>query len=172
MPAPATFERSLLAVAVALATMAAACSGGSGRDVADAANAGAGDDTDAGDQADSPGDEIVPTYAPTFTAVYAEIVGPMCAGTFCHGGADDAFLPMGTQAMAYAATVGVVSHGPDCASTGLQIVDPGNPDASLLYLKVTNPPCGNKMPAEYEPYLDARQTEQISQWITLGALDD
>ena len=43
---------------------------------------------------------------------------------------------------------------------------------SLLYLKVTMPPCGSQMPPEYFPYLDSRQTGQIQQWITLGALDD
>jgi hypothetical protein len=114
---------------------------------------------------------VAPTYAPTFTALYDEIFSPSCAGVFCHGQTDE-FLLMTSKDVAYKAMVGVASHGPACGDAGLTIVKPGAPDASLLYLKVTTPPCGNKMPAEDEPYLDSRQTGQVRQWILNGALDD
>ena len=65
-----------------------------------------------------------------------------------------------------------MSHGPECGTSGLELVNPGDAGASLLYLKVTEPPCGNKMPAEYEPYLDMRQTDQIREWIAIGAPND
>ncbi len=124
-----------------------------------------------GDFAAAVVDAAPPTYAPTFTAVYGEILSPVCAGPFCHGAGNE-FLLMSSKGVAYSATVGVISHGPACADSGLTIVTPGDPDASLLYLKVTDPPCGNRMPAAYEPYLDARQTEQVRQWIATGALNN
>jgi hypothetical protein len=132
---------------------------------------GAGAEEDEGDglAGDAGDDALAPSYAPTFTALYGEILAPSCALLFCHGGADGTFLPMDTQAIAYSAMVGVVSHGPKCGASGLELVNPGDAGASLLYLKVTAPPCGNKMPAEYEPYLDLRQTEQIRMWIAMGA---
>jgi hypothetical protein len=118
-------------------------------------------------------DEPVPTYAPRFTAIYNEILVTTCAGPFCHGGAAaSGGVDMGTQATAYQTTVRVMANGPDCADAGLLIVDPGDPDASLLYLKVTSPPCGNKMPPIYVPYLDAKQMAQISAWIAMGAQND
>ena len=110
------------------------------------------------------------TYAPTFTAIYGEILSPICAGPFCHGA--NQFLLMTTQEVAYHAMVGVVSHGPKCGDAGLTIVEPGDPDASLLYLKITTPPCGNRMPAKYFPPLDAKQTAQIRDWIARGAMND
>jgi hypothetical protein len=74
--------------------------------------------------------------------------------------------------VAYHAMVGVQSHGPNCADSGLTIVEPDDPDASLLYLKVTTPPCGNRMPASYFPYLDTKQTTQVHDWIARGAHND
>jgi hypothetical protein len=132
-----------------------------------AADAGAPDDV----AVVPTGDEVVHTYAPTFSALWAEVFTPSCAFVFCHGGTDD-FLSMATQSVAYEAMVGAISHGPECGSTGLTIVQPGDPDASLLYLKVTSPPCGNKMPAMYGLVLDDRELAQIKQWITLGAQND
>jgi hypothetical protein len=158
------FRLARAVAGLAAATCVLACSAGS-------SPAQGGDGVDGGAD-DSSADAFVPTYAPTFTAIYEEILAPTCAGTFCHGGTDEAFLPMETQDAAYTAMVGVVSHGPDCGKTGLQIVDPGNPAASLFYLKVTTPPCGSKMPAEYEPYLDDLQTAQIYTWIMHGAPDN
>jgi len=160
--------------AVALLGAAPACSSGAATGApADGSAQGETDDADSADSAvgDSGAAEAAPTYAPTFSAIYSEILSPICAGLFCHGGADD-FLPMTSKAVAYASMVGVTSHGPDCAQSGLTIVKPGAPDASLMYLKVTTPPCGNKMPAEDEPYLDVKQVGQIREWIVLGALDN
>jgi hypothetical protein len=149
---------------VACADATSACSGGSGE--------GSPEASTGGDAPDAAGDEpVAHTYAPTFTALWGEVFTPTCAILFCHGGSDD-FLSMATKDTAYAAMVGVVSHGPQCGSTGLTIVEPGKPEASLLYLKVTSPPCGNKMPAMYGLSLDSREIDQIKQWITLGAQND
>jgi len=143
-----------------------ACTAAPGRSGGESpVDAGASDDA----SDDGSDDDVVHTYAPTFTAVYGEIISPVCAGLFCHGAGDTGNLSMTTQPVAYSSLVGVAAHGPYCADAGLLRVDPGDPDASLLYLKVTNPPCGAKMPPGYFPYLDARETAQISEWISLGA---
>jgi len=159
-------RRTWVALAASLA-VAPGCSSGSG-------SGGAADGSAQGESLDGGATDAAassaPTYAPTFTAIYGEILSPICAGPFCHGANE--FLLMTTQEVAYKAMVGVTSSGPQCADSGLTIVEPGEPDASLLYLKITTPPCGNKMPAQYFPPLDTKQTEQVREWITRGALDD
>jgi hypothetical protein len=154
-------ERLLLAAAFAIAV--SACSSAS-------SSAASGDD--AGDDSDAPTGAVVHTYQPTYTAVYREILQPSCALLFCHAAEASDFLLMTTKDTTYTAMVNVTSRGPKCSQTGLKIVDPGNPGASLLYQKVTTPTCGAQMPPEYEPYLDAKETEQIRLWITNGALNN
>jgi len=110
-----------------------------------------------------------PTYAPTYDAVWTEILLHTCATEFCHGGSAD-FLQLYGEQNGYQSLLGR-TQGPDCASTGLLRVDPYHPETSLMYLKITSPPCGNKMPISYGCYLDAKQIEQIRQWIACGALD-
>jgi hypothetical protein len=162
---------SLVALLPAFAgVLSAGCSSSSG-------GAGGAGEVDAGAaDADDPyaavgGDEVIHTYAPTFTAVYDEIIAQDCALVFCHGGGDD-FLSMGTQAIAYKAMVGVVSHGPMCGDSGLTIVVPDDPTDSLLYQKITNPPCGGKMPAQYGIVLSQMEIDQIKDWIAMGAKND
>jgi hypothetical protein len=124
-----------------------------------------------GDGADAITDAgAVPTYQPTYSAIWDEILSPTCALPFCHGGSGD-YLQLSSKEIGYSSLVGARAAGPDCGATGLLRVDPGDPDASLLYLKVTSPPCGSKMPIEYgaPEYLDSRQTTQIHDWIVAGA---
>ena len=94
-----------------------------------------------------------------------------CALLYCHGGGDE-FFSMMTKDLAYSEMFDVVSHGPKCGSSGLKIVDPGSPDSSLLYLKITNPPCGGQMPAMFGLTLDDREKSQIREWIAMGAKND
>jgi hypothetical protein len=157
---------------VAAACVNAVACGGQRVASEDAQHDASEDDASDDDASDDGGPAIVHTYAPTFTAVYGEIISPVCAGLFCHGAADTGNLSMVTQPAAYTSLVNVPAQGPNCADSGLLRVDPGAPDASLLYLKVTNPPCGAEMPPGYEPYLDSRETAQISEWISLGAPND
>jgi hypothetical protein len=114
---------------------------------------------------------IVHTYAPTFDAVYTEIFSPTCAAAFCHLSDDLGFNAAGRD-NAYGSTVSVVSHTELCGSTGLSRVVPGHPEESLLYLKLTDPPCGRKMPLNFSQQLDPRELEQIRLWIANGALRD
>jgi hypothetical protein len=121
---------------------------------------------DAGDEAEAP------TYAPTYTAVWNEILSTSCALVFCHAGDGD-YLQLENKDVGYASLVDASAAGPMCAPTGLERVDPGHPETSLMYLKVTNPPCGSMMPAMGAgPPLTPRQTMQIHDWIAAGALND
>jgi hypothetical protein len=153
------------------ATSAALVAGGCTADPKSTVDAGSAGD-DGGDFASAAGDEVIHTYAPTFAAIYDEILQPTCALPFCHAGTGD-YLELFSRQGSYAALVGVPAQGP-CASTGLLRVAPGHPASSILYLKVTNPPCGAKMPMLYgnAGTLDAREVAQIEEWIARGALDD
>jgi hypothetical protein len=120
-----------------------------------------------------PPDQLVHTFAQTYHAIYQEVLGPTCGVEFCHGGTAD-YLQLWTEAEGYLSLVTAPAQGPACAPTGLLRVDPGHPETSLLYLKLTNtPPCGSRMPLEYgcAGGLDSREVEQIRAWIACGALD-
>lgn len=121
----------------------------------------------------------MPTFAPTFTAIFEEIltnssVGNCMAG-FCHGGPPNAMVNAGLQIKyddkpgAHANMVGVVSTSMMCAGT--TIVVPGDPAASLLIQKLSaTPPCGMRMPVG-APLSDAH-VQQITTWIMNGAPND
>jgi len=110
----------------------------------------------------------VPTYAPTFAAIHNEIFIPTCAAVFCHF-SDELFFNAISADTAYQTLVGAVTTSPDCGKTGLERVSPGHPEQSLLYLKLTDPPCGRKMPVGFVPQLPEREIEQIRIWIERGA---
>jgi hypothetical protein len=158
--------RALLAlVACAGASTAVGCS--SSGSASTAADAAAGDDVE--DLDGGAGVDDAPRL-PTFSAVYAQVLEPNCALPFCHAGTGD-YLQLPSMAGAYASLVDASAQGPDCVKTGLKRVDPGHPDASLLYLKITNPPCGSKMPLYYDNsgMLQPADIDQIEQWILQGA---
>ena len=114
------------------------------------------------------------TYAPTYDAIWREILLPNCAGEFCHGGSG-LFLVLESKAAGYKTLVGFPAGGAECKDTGLLHVLPGQPEKSLLYLKITDPPCGQRMPLIYgttSGRLDAREVDQIREWIERGAPDD
>jgi hypothetical protein len=117
---------------------------------------------------------VMHTYAPTYDAIWREILLPNCAGEFCHGGSG-LFLDLESKADGYKTLVGFPAAGAECKESGLLHVRPGQPEKSLFYLKVTDPPCGQRMPLLYGTTtgrLDAREVEQIRIWIERGAPDD
>jgi hypothetical protein len=117
-------------------------------------------------------DDASHTYAPTYSAVYDEVLQPTCGVEFCHGGSSD-YFEVFSVAGAYASLVNAPAQGPLCKPTGLKRVDPGHPETSLVYLKLTHPPCGARMPYNQgcSGGLDPRSIEQIREWIACGALD-
>lgn len=119
-----------------------------------------------------PPDGAAPTFAPTFYAVYFEVLRPTCSSEFCH--LNPVFFGLATPEMAYRTLVGVRTTSVRCGSTGLDYVAPGSPDTSLLYLKVTGAPCGRQMPVGFGIRfpMDPLQVSQIREWILRGALLD
>lgn len=94
---------------------------------------------------------------------------------FCHSmppnDVGNGKLHMGAdQATAYTALVGQVSVSKNCM--GKPLVVPGQPDQSLLLMKLSpSPPCGNRMPLGGTPFTDA-QLAMVRSWIVNGAPND
>jgi hypothetical protein len=121
----------------------------------------------------------------SFTAVYAQIIAPTCSSDFCHYngvGIRYSALDMSSQVSAYWSLVGQPCMGPACSEMGTRVI-PGHPEASILYLKVSEPmpPCGSQMPADPVALtamgtsvfsgsaLPADQLQLIQSWILEGA---
>jgi mono/diheme cytochrome c family protein len=133
-------------------------------------------------------DVVCDTLNPTFTNVYANVIGARCTG--CHrpgaGGVTVGMLDMSTQAAAYTNMVGVASAGTGagtsgitCASIAMPRVAAGNATGSLLFNKVSSKvtgmlaACGSPMPlpATATPLTQA-QVDLIAAWIGAGAMND
>jgi len=124
----------------------------------------------------------------SFTEIYAKVIAPTCSSNFCHYngvGIRYSALDMSSQVYAYWSLVGQPCMGPSCSEMGIRVV-PGHPEASVMYLKVseTMPPCGSQMPADPVALtamgiskfagqaLASDQLELIRNWILDGARDD
>jgi hypothetical protein len=149
-----------IAVLACTAVAAVACSSSSNN---------AGGAPDAGGSGDS-------GPAPTFTQVYADVLGPSC-GNACHNpsgiGVSMGHLDMSTQSAAFT-NLNMAAQGIACSGNALPRVTPGNGDMSLVYLKVSldDPtPCGGHMPLGL-PNLPQAKTEEIKSWINAGAMNN
>jgi hypothetical protein len=171
-PNPLFLDRHLdgkAAAAVALVASTVACGNdpsASPRHGGDAATDDAASVPDADIDADAP----ARTYAPTFSAVWSEVLYASCGASYCHSG-DQTGLMLMTADQAYADLVGAAPKGVDCKDSGLLLVEPRQPEASLLYLKLIAPPCGARMPRLIGD-LPERDVEQVRRWIELGAPND
>lgn len=106
--------------------------------------------------------------------VYQKVIVNKCGA--CHNDAPSfgglAFFPGGPE-VAYMNLVNAPAGTEPtfkCKDSGLTRVVPGDPEHSLLYLKLTNPPCGSKMPSGIIPKATPEQLELVRQWIADGAL--
>lgn len=104
--------------------------------------------------------------------VYERVIRARCGQ--CHSDAPSfGGLAMFPGAMtAYSNLVGVPAGseaGYQCRNSGLARVEPGAPERSLLYLKLTAPPCGSKMPPAAFGQVTSEQVELVRQWIAEGA---
>jgi hypothetical protein len=112
------------------------------------------------------------TWSAIYPAIFPETTKAQC--DFCHSlppnEKSNGGLSVGTdKETAYKALVGQSSASLKC--NGRQYVVPGKPDESLLYGKVTTPPCGDHMPLGGSTLTDD-QVEMIRTWIEAGAKDD
>lgn len=113
----------------------------------------------------------------TFTEIYPLMfpvqTRPQC--NFCHSlppnDVSNGLLSMGSdQASAYTALM-ATSMGSKCG-TAMPLVEAGNPEGSLFYLKLDGaPPCGDPMPLGGTP-LPADVLDKVHSWIAAGAKDD
>jgi glucose dehydrogenase len=112
--------------------------------------------------------------AATFSSIYADILTKRCAGPVCHSSSSTgaSLNVAAADARTLRSTiVGKPASGSGCASSALPIVSPGQPDQSLLYVKLKDsPPCGTRMPPTAP--LPAAELERIRTWIANGAADD
>lgn len=106
--------------------------------------------------------------------IYPKVIRSKCGA--CHNDAPSfgglAFFPGGPET-AYANLVGVRSGDmPNylCSGSPLKRVEPGDPENSLMYRKITNPSCGGKMPPPAFGTTTPEQQELVRQWIADGAL--
>jgi hypothetical protein len=105
----------------------------------------------------------------TFAQIQSEIFTPTCAKAGCHA--------------ASVASGGLVleagrSHGElvnrSSTESGLDRVEPGDPERSYLILKLRGDPSitGDRMPQDGPPYLTPDQIDGIAAWIRAGAPND
>jgi hypothetical protein len=114
------------------------------------------------------------TFTEIHTTLFPQATPAKC--DFCHGQpasqVSNGLLNMGSddRDAAYAAIIGQTSTSRDCA--GQPYVVPGDPEASLFYVKLLDDPgCGERMPLG-GGNLPADQIEMVRSWIAAGALDD
>jgi outer membrane protein assembly factor BamB len=100
---------------------------------------------------------------PTYNQDVKPILDGKCIGCHKQGGTAG-FSPL----TSYDEVVNGTARGSSCQGTqNSNYVVPGNPDSSLLYLKITNPPCGGKMPLGGS--LSQSEIDTIKNWISAGA---
>jgi hypothetical protein len=113
----------------------------------------------------------------TWTEVSTKVITPVsCGGPLCHTLTAGGFT-LGTSDQLYGELVNAKASGKFCGPNGpdggtsLDRVKPGDPDNSLLYLKLAQrPPCGDPMPSTGP--LDAAKIEIVRSWIAAGAKKD
>jgi hypothetical protein len=111
-----------------------------------------------------------PTEAASLALIQRTIFSPRCAIPACHDSAlasGDLVLEDGSS---YTELVRVEPDIDTAREAGLLRVDPGDPDNSLLLIKVEGPPpdLGSRMPLAGEP-LTEREIALIRAWIEAGA---
>jgi len=93
-----------------------------------------------------------------------------CQNKSCHGGRDGLGLRMETRDAAYSSLVNQPASETIgmCGGRGLMLIVPFKPEASLVSLKIAEPPpCGGAMPPGGS--LNPGAVEQLDAWIAAGA---
>lgn len=108
--------------------------------------------------------DTTPGPPATFSGIQAAVFTPTCAASGCHDGTS---RPNLSPAVAYNAIVDRQSSG------SLDYIEPGDPDASYLYLKITGDSriIGDRMPKDQAP-LSPATIDSIRAWIAAGALNN
>ena len=102
------------------------------------------------------------TFA-TFASIQQTVFTPTCPVSGCHNGSERPNLSNG---VAYGSIVNVQS------TRGIDYIDPGDPDGSYLYRKITGVNItGARMPRNRSA-LSSAVTDSINVWIENGALNN
>ncbi|MDX1582970.1 MAG: hypothetical protein R3338_05145 [Thermoanaerobaculia bacterium] len=122
----------------------------------------------------SPTEPIQPPSEPddpsaTFSRVQNEVFTPSCAFSGCHGAAAPQAGMELTEGVAYSNIVNV----PSTEVPQFDRVEPGRPEQSYLYLKITGSDqiIGSRMPLG-QPELPEDEVELVRDWIARGAPND
>ncbi len=115
------------------------------------------------------------TPAPgTFASLVSDVFVPYCSSTACHGGASPNYYPQLDADTTYDQIVGAPA-----TQASLNLVEPNDPAASYLVLKLRDQQAGaggsgTVMPPPYaaEGQLDEATIEAIEAWISNGAPND
>lgn len=107
---------------------------------------------------------------PTWSGIYNHSFRS-CRNAICHG-KGVAGVDMTSQQSAYDSLVGHASDPTrECAKLGLNRVEPGEPEKSLMWLKLDiNAPCGQQMPPGGT--LPQAVVDRVHDWIAQGAKND
>ena len=108
--------------------------------------------------------EAPPADEVTFTSIQENVLDVSCALSGCHANSE---YPNLAASQSYASIVGKPS------SAGIDLVTPGDPDNSYLYVKIAAGPnmSGARMPRGSAP-LPAETIAAVREWIERGAPND
>jgi hypothetical protein len=97
--------------------------------------------------------------------IFAIFERAACRSAFCHG-AGTGELDFSTPEQLHASMVGVRASGEGCKDLPLPRVQPGDPEHSLLMIKLRpGPPCGKIMPPAALQALTPADIQAVSDWI-------
>jgi hypothetical protein len=110
----------------------------------------------------------LPVQVPTYAADIQPLWSPTC--TTCHSGGGGGRLNL-ESGSSYAS---IVNRNGTASCGTFPRVMPGQPDQSLLVLKISGDSCGGRMPQQDTGYFDRNPGElvRIRSWILAGALND
>jgi hypothetical protein len=137
---------------------------------AEAAAGSGGGSGSAGMSSSAAGAPAMDDGMPRWTSIYSFVFWS-CRNAGCHG-SGLAGVNFATKDGAWESLVGMPANPKfACSELGKQRVVPGEPDNSLLYLKLDiNAPCGQQMPPA--PALTDAARERVREWIVRGAKND
>lgn len=134
----------------------------------DAYDSNSGSDETAASTTETPSESSQPPTSGevSFAASIQPIFDQSCARIGCHaGGAPTAGQNL-SAGQAYASIVNVPSKVGSC--TSFDRVEPGVPETSALFLRISGEACGTRMPRGGTP-LSSEKIETIRSWIQAGA---
>lgn len=125
------------------------------------------------DCADTPADAD-PQLAPTLSSIRDTLFASSCQFSSCHAGAN---AVAGLDLRAEDLHAELLGHQMQLTETDLNLVEPGDPEASWLYRAIAKcDPAGDgtepHMPLNAPELVDPRMVAMVREWIAAGALDN